>query len=163
MLGYLGKLNEKELAELHTRGYLPSDYLGKSGLEKEYEGVLRGKYGRKKLKLILGGREQNVLAEEAPAPGQNLVLSIDLEAQNKLEDLIKEMLRRTGKKKGGGFGFKSPDRCGAGHGELADFLTTMISPEASAPLNTSNIWLIRISRFLIGPSAAFTRPVPPLN
>ena len=102
VLGYLGKLNEKELAELHTRGYLPSDYLGKSGLEKEYEGVLRGKYGRKKIEVDTWGREQNVLAEEAPAPGQNLVLSIDLEAQNKLEDLIKEMLRRTGKKKAAG-------------------------------------------------------------
>jgi penicillin-binding protein 2 len=92
LLGYLGKIDEKELAELSPKGYLPSDYLGKSGLEKQYESSLRGVYGRKKIEVNALGREQNVLAEEPPIPGRNLILSIDLEAQQKMESLLRSAL-----------------------------------------------------------------------
>lgn len=88
VIGYLGKINEDELDELDVQSYLPSDYLGKSGLEKSYEPALRGTYGRKKIEVNALGREQNVIAEEAPKPGRHLLLSLDLEAQAKMEDLV---------------------------------------------------------------------------
>ncbi len=92
IIGYMGKINETELGELRQRGYLPSDYIGKDGLENFYEDALRGIYGRKKIEVNALGREQNVLAEEAPVPGKHLVLSLDMEAQMKMENLITETL-----------------------------------------------------------------------
>ncbi len=101
VLGYLSKLNEKELGELKDDGYLPSDNIGKSGLEKNYESVLRGTYGKKKIEVDALGHERNILAEEAPHPGSNLHLSLDLEAQSKLEEIAKTHLTRLKKDKVG--------------------------------------------------------------
>lgn len=88
ILGYLGKLNDEEMEKLRNEGYLISDNIGRTGLEKTYEKFLRGTYGQKKIEVDAYGREQNVVAEEAPTPGQNLFLSLDLEAQQQLEKII---------------------------------------------------------------------------
>ena len=99
IMGYVGKLNENELSEYHSQGYLASDIIGKTGLEKYYESVLRGTYGKKKIEVNAIGKEQSVLAMEPPIPGQNLTLTIDLDAQKKLEALIKESATRQNHKK----------------------------------------------------------------
>lgn len=99
LLGYLGKLNDEEMGKLKDKGYLLFDNIGKTGLEKTYEFDLRGKYGIKKVEVNATGHEQNILAEDQPQPGKNLVLTLDLEAQNKLEELTKNMLFRTNRKK----------------------------------------------------------------
>ncbi len=99
LLGYLGKLNDEEVKNLRSSGYLLNDYIGKIGLEKVYENELRGKYGIKKVEMDAGGHEQRVLSEEPPKPGNNFYLSLDLEAQKKLEELIQNQLARLGKKR----------------------------------------------------------------
>ncbi|OGH88177.1 MAG: penicillin-binding protein 2 [Candidatus Magasanikbacteria bacterium RIFOXYC2_FULL_42_28] len=88
ILGYLGKINDAELEKLGANGYLISDNIGRTGLEKIYEKELRGIYGKKKIEVDAYGREQNIVAQEAPVPGKNLYLSIDLEAQQQLEKFI---------------------------------------------------------------------------
>lgn len=99
LLGYLGKLNDEEADRLKDDGYLLFDNIGKTGLEKIYESELRGKYGLKKVEVDALGHEQNVLAEDPPQAGKNLILTIDIEAQKKLELLTKNMLAVTGRKK----------------------------------------------------------------
>lgn len=100
LLGYLGKLNDDELKTFKSKGYLSTDNIGKTGLEKSYEEILRGTYGKKKVEVDALGREQNVLAEDPPTPGKNLVLSLDAQAQVKLEKLLNTQLKISGKKKG---------------------------------------------------------------
>lgn len=95
-LGYLGKLNDDELEQNHSKGYLVSDNIGKSGVEKSYETELRGIYGRKKIEVNSTGREQNIVAQEPPTPGKNLWLTIDLEAQHQLEQTIKKFVNSHG-------------------------------------------------------------------
>ena len=73
LLGYLGKLNDEEAGRLKNDGYLLFDNIGKIGLEKSYELELRGKYGLKKVEVDALGREQNVLAEDPPQAGKNLI------------------------------------------------------------------------------------------
>ncbi|MBP6859001.1 MAG: penicillin-binding protein 2 [Candidatus Magasanikbacteria bacterium] len=100
LIGYLGKLNDKEIESLKEgNDYLPFDSIGKSGLEKTYEADLRGKYGLKKVEVNATGHEQSVLAEDPPTPGKNLILTLDLEAQKKLEELTQAMLVKTNKKR----------------------------------------------------------------
>jgi len=100
LLGYLGKLNEDDLKKLRSQGYLPTDSLGKSGLEKTYEEHLRGTYGKKKVEVDALGKEQNVLSEEPPTPGKNLILTLDAQAQVKMEKILSEQLKRLKLKKG---------------------------------------------------------------
>jgi len=93
VLGYIGKLNKTELVTLHELGYLPSDVIGKTGIEKKFESYLRGTYGKKRIEVNASGKEQSILAEEAPIPGQYLMLAIDKNIQNKLEEIMNNYLK----------------------------------------------------------------------
>ena len=99
VLGYLGKVNPTELTNLESRGYLLSDSIGKSGVEKFYEEYLRGSYGRRRVEVDTSGRQQVVLSEEAPIPGQHLILSLDLKIQSKLEEIMKDYLTKFNKQR----------------------------------------------------------------
>lgn len=99
ILGYLGKLDDQEYNNLKNQNYLLFDNIGKTGLEKIYETELRGHYGRKKVEVDAGGHEKKVLAEIPPLAGKNLILSLDLEAQAKLEQLLQTTLKKYNKKK----------------------------------------------------------------
>ncbi|MFA4831392.1 MAG: penicillin-binding protein 2 [Patescibacteria group bacterium] len=97
VIGYQGKLNVAELDLLYDQGYLPSDYIGKNGLEKIYESSLRGKYGRRRIEVNALGKEQSVIAEDAPKPGMHLKLTVDVKIQDKLEQIIKASLKLNNK------------------------------------------------------------------
>ncbi len=99
ILGYLSKINDNELEDHKGEGYQLSDSIGKTGLEKEYETALRGTYGTKKIEVDARGKERNTLAIDPPLPGKNLILSIDLEAQHKLEEAVKNNLEKVKKTK----------------------------------------------------------------
>ncbi len=99
ILGYQGKLSPIELDELYKRGYLPSDIIGKTGIEKTYETYLRGVYGRRHIEVNSMGREQAVLAEEPPTPGSHVHLAIDARMQKELERIVNESLVKENKKR----------------------------------------------------------------
>lgn len=93
ILGYQGKIAQNELDRLYDNGYLPSDFIGKTGIEKEYESYLRGNYGYKKVEVDAKGKQQKVLSKKAPKPGRHLVLSIDKKMQAKLEEFMKKHMK----------------------------------------------------------------------
>ncbi|MEK7189558.1 MAG: penicillin-binding protein 2, partial [Patescibacteria group bacterium] len=97
LFGYMGKVNKDDLTL--NPNYLPTDFIGKSGLEKFYEKDLRGTYGKREIEVDAFGKEKNTVSVEAPQAGQNLILAIDLNLQKKLEDSLAAELRASGKKK----------------------------------------------------------------
>ncbi|MFH1292111.1 MAG: penicillin-binding protein 2 [bacterium] len=99
ILGYLGKLNEQEYNEFKDQGYLMFDNTGKTGLEKIYQSELRGYYGSKKNEVDANGREKNIISEINPVAGKNLILTLDIQAQIKMEELLKKALKKYEKKK----------------------------------------------------------------
>ncbi|HEY8171492.1 MAG TPA: penicillin-binding protein 2 [Dehalococcoidia bacterium] len=88
MLGYTGRVDEQDYEELKDRGYLNSDRIGKAGVEATYESYLRGVVGSKQIEKDASGREIRVLNETPAAPGNDLVLSIDLDLQKKATELV---------------------------------------------------------------------------
>jgi penicillin-binding protein 2 len=88
VLGYLGRVNENDLAQLNEQGYSPTDSIGKAGVEDSYENELRGTAGRKQIEVDALGREQATLAEDAPVHGEDLTLSIDLDLQAAAEKAL---------------------------------------------------------------------------
>lgn len=95
LLGYTGKINDKELAKLGEE-YLPIDYIGKNGLEYFYENQLRGLNGKKQIEVDALGKEKKILNSTEPTDGNSLVLSIDLNMQKKLEELVQAQLAKAG-------------------------------------------------------------------
>ncbi|PIT95344.1 penicillin-binding protein 2 [Candidatus Falkowbacteria bacterium CG10_big_fil_rev_8_21_14_0_10_39_9] len=98
ILGYTGKINEKELAK-EDNDYSLIDYLGKTGIEYSYETRLKGKKGNKNIEVDALGKEKKIVSQTAPEDGQNLVLGIDYDLQKKVEDILRTNLGKLGLKK----------------------------------------------------------------
>ncbi len=94
VFGYLGKISEKDYANLSKEGYYLDDKIGKSGLEYVYEKELRGHFGKSKIEIDSLGREKKILAVEKPIDGENLILSIDGPLQIKITDLLLDLLKK---------------------------------------------------------------------
>ncbi|HBV58197.1 MAG TPA: penicillin-binding protein 2 [Candidatus Magasanikbacteria bacterium] len=97
LFGYMGKVNKDDLTL--NPNYLPTDFIGKSGLEKTYEKDLRGTYGKREIEVDAFGKEKNTVSVDAPQAGKNLILAIDLNLQKKLEESLATELRASNKKK----------------------------------------------------------------
>lgn len=95
LLGYTGKINSNELSRYGSE-YSLIDYLGKTGLEAFYENELKGLNGRRQVEVDAWGREKKVISQSRVKDGNNLVLSVDSAAQVKLEELLRQELKKTG-------------------------------------------------------------------
>jgi len=89
VIGYIGRISEKELAELERRGvasnYRGADYIGKTGLEGKYEAELHGVAGVEEVETDAGGRAVRTLRTTPPLAGNNLHLALDLRTQDVAE------------------------------------------------------------------------------
>lgn len=85
VLGYLGEVSAEELEVLRIRGYRAGDLVGKAGVERQYDAVLRGEEGEHVVEVDAAGRPLRVLREQASRPGNTLVLSLDWEVQREAE------------------------------------------------------------------------------
>jgi len=92
ILGYVGRISAEEYAASRDEGYVFNDQLGKTGMELIYEDTLRGKPGKKLVEVNASGRQQDVLDSRASQPGQNVVLTIDLELQQRTADVLREFM-----------------------------------------------------------------------
>ena len=88
VLGYVGRINEQELQDLDQGAYAGIRFIGKQGIEREYEEVLLGKAGYQRVETNARGRILNVLDKQAPEPGANLHLQLDRALQQKAYDLL---------------------------------------------------------------------------
>ncbi len=85
-LGYLSEVTEDELK---TRpGLRMGDLIGKAGIERTYDSILRGKNGRLRVEVDAYGRPGRVLAREPAQPGQSLVLNLDAGLQAVAEEAL---------------------------------------------------------------------------
>jgi len=90
-LGYIGRINEDEYEKLKDNDYRQDDLLGKAGLEKTYETILRGTPGYEVVQVDARGNSLNLMRHNLsrePEPGMQLVLSIDLELQKYIRTLL---------------------------------------------------------------------------
>lgn len=91
-LGYIGEINKKQLANQKNTYYSKGDYIGISGLESNYENVLRGEKGVRHVMVDVKGAEKgsfkNGAYDTIPVPGENLYTTIDLKLQMYAEQLL---------------------------------------------------------------------------
>ncbi|MDD5613651.1 MAG: penicillin-binding protein 2 [Candidatus Omnitrophica bacterium] len=88
ILGYLGEISGDELVELKPYGYRYSSYIGKSGIEKQYEPYLKGSDGGMLVKVDNQGRIVEVLNREEPERGLDVYLTVDLDLQKAADDML---------------------------------------------------------------------------
>lgn len=86
-------LPQEHLDSYLVRGYDRNDRVGKSYIEQKYEGVLQGEKEEMKINTDKSG---NIIQTETVSKGQsgnNLTLTIDIELQKKVEEIIEKNLR----------------------------------------------------------------------
>ena len=81
VVGYVGRINEREEQEIDEDNYRGTLHIGKVGLEHHYESVLHGTVGYQNVEANARGRILRVLDKAPPVDGTNLHLYLDLDLQ----------------------------------------------------------------------------------
>ncbi len=87
-LGYVGRIDAEEYAQLRADGYGLNDRLGKSGVELTYESLLRGTPGFRQVEIDAAGREVREIRSSPASDAGNLVLALDLDLQQKVTEYL---------------------------------------------------------------------------
>lgn len=90
VLGFVGEINDKELAPRKADGYKAGDVIGKSGAELSYEADLRGRPEIAKLEVDSVGRVQRTLGRQPAVQGNDVRLSIDIDIQRLAEESLEQ-------------------------------------------------------------------------
>lgn len=88
VIGYLGEVSLEELRSGDYPGLRSGDAIGKFGVERTYDGYLRGEPGGRQVEVNANGQVMRVLQTVAARPGRNVVLTIDRELQRRAEELL---------------------------------------------------------------------------
>jgi len=95
ILGYVGDITRDELTTLYNQGYKQGDVIGKLGIEKQYDELLKGEQGYETRTVDVRGRHiagSESVVRVPPVMGRNLVLTIDPKLQKLAEKAIGERI-----------------------------------------------------------------------
>ncbi len=91
VVGYVGRINTKELAEIDQGNYSASHYIGKQGIEKFYEDELHGHVGYQQAESDASGKPIRILNEIKSTSGKNIYLTLDSGLQLEAEKALKNL------------------------------------------------------------------------
>ena len=93
LLGYVGEISDKELEDpKFSATYTRGDLIGRAGIERQYEGYLRGVDGKRFVEVNALGRKAELLGDKrpiVPKRGADVTLTIDLDLQRAAEDAFR--------------------------------------------------------------------------
>ena len=96
-IGYVGAISEDDLKRVDPADYFGTASIGKTGLERAYEGVLHGEGGFREVLVNAEGRSVRTLGGSSPdlrvvrpVAGRDLELSLDIELQRVAEEAMGE-------------------------------------------------------------------------
>ena len=89
-IGYVGRINERELTQLDVSRYSATKHIGKVGVERSYEDLLHGEVGFVRVETNSQGRILQSDPEVTPLPGKDLYMTIDIKVQEVAEKAFTE-------------------------------------------------------------------------
>lgn len=93
VLGYTGEISDAQLSDPAFENYGYGDLVGKTGAELQFESVLQGDRGFRRVEVDASGRVRNVIEEIEPVPGRDVVLTIDSRVQKATEEALSRALQ----------------------------------------------------------------------
>lgn len=81
VVGYVGRINAADLKRINPDEYEGTQYIGKSGIERQFESELHGEPGYKEVEVDAVGRVVKVLKVVPPVPGKDIHLTLDVPLQ----------------------------------------------------------------------------------
>ncbi len=89
ILGYVGYPDEAQIPALEAAGFNQESIIGRSGIEQSWDETLRGMPGGRLL-IVTPNGNQTIMAEGASRPSESLWLTIDVDLQRFINDLLAE-------------------------------------------------------------------------
>ncbi|MGB0845565.1 MAG: penicillin-binding protein 2 [Thiolinea sp.] len=89
VIGYVGRIDERDLKRLDPENYAGTSHVGKIGIEAAHEDRLHGHTGWQVVEVDAHGKHKDLLEETNPVGGQDLILGLDINLQIKAETLLK--------------------------------------------------------------------------
>ncbi|GAB4290469.1 MAG: penicillin-binding protein 2 [Methylophaga sp.] len=80
-VGYVGRINERELQSIDQQNYKGTLQIGKTGVEKQYEDILHGEVGYRQVETNVQGRIVRELMSVPSHSGDDLFLNLDINLQ----------------------------------------------------------------------------------
>ncbi len=91
LLGYLNEIDRWRLTKLEDYGYKTKDIVGFGGIEEKYDYYLRQEDGGLSVEVDRKGRFVRVLGFKPPKNGKDIQLTIDIEIQKIVEDVLGDL------------------------------------------------------------------------
>ncbi len=88
VVGYTGRINEREQAQIDKERYDGTHHIGKVGLEKQYEDLLLGEVGYRNVEVNAFGRIIREIESSDPQPGTDLELYLDSRVHKVAHDAL---------------------------------------------------------------------------
>ena len=88
LIGYVSSMNQKEKSNYDKKNYNGTNFVGKTGIEKQYERLLHGESGIKQIERNVAGRIVDTRIITPSIAGQDIYLNIDIDLQLKAESLL---------------------------------------------------------------------------
>lgn len=88
VIGYVGRINDKESKQIDKERYAGTDLIGKIGIEKYYEDLLLGKPGYQAVETNVHGDVLRKLESSPPTPGNDIYLSLDYGLQKVAQEQL---------------------------------------------------------------------------
>ena len=98
LIGYVAEISEQELArpEYERAGYKQGRWIGKAGIEKQYELLLSGQDGARFVEVDAMGRvidPRTSVGVQPPVPGGDLKLTLDLGLQKYIREIFPDTMK----------------------------------------------------------------------
>jgi len=90
LIGYIGSIDSDEYKDLKKMGYKYYQKIGKSGVERQYDELLRGVDGSIKRIVDVKNRTEGEEIGKESVSGNNIVLTVDYEIQKVAHDALAE-------------------------------------------------------------------------
>ena len=91
-IGYVGRVSYNDQQKMEKNGttndYMTDDYIGKNGLELQYESFLRGTLGKKVIQTDAFGNETGLISNISAIDGNTIELTIDNKLQQRASTLL---------------------------------------------------------------------------
>ena len=90
LIGYVSSMSKEDKNKYDKTNYAGTIFVGKTGIEKQYENLLHGQSGIKQIERNVAGRVVDSKVITPSIPGQDIYLNIDIDLQMKAESLLGE-------------------------------------------------------------------------
>ncbi|WP_416651324.1 penicillin-binding protein 2 [Candidatus Pseudothioglobus sp. Uisw_086] len=88
LIGYVSSMSKTDKSIYDKKNYNGTNFVGKTGIEKQYEKLLHGQSGIKQIERNVAGRIVDTKIITPSIAGQDIYLNIDIDLQLKAESLL---------------------------------------------------------------------------